>query len=209
MINFNDPKDQTPSALAVLGLLLIVGSGLALVFLKKPNQDVITRQYRKDTIELTKKSDEAKQSIADYESLIATYRWDEKEDLVTPAALSLVSKEIEQNKLKLITFRPQKSTENEALVQLPMQINIDGSFANVAKMIENLEKKDSKLALQQMQLASQEGETDQVSATMTLIAFIKKPEKPASSKSTTTTDAGRNSTTSGTATGAAPAAGAK
>ncbi len=192
MINFNDPKDQSPSAFAVLGIALAVGASIFLFLSRGNNANSIRAKFNKDEIQMTKDANEAKANLAEYQRLVDAYQWQDKEDVVTPSALTIISKRAEANKLKLISFRPQKSVETDAQVQLPMQFTVDGSFANVANMLDQL-KKDSKLAVQQVQFASQEGETDQVSANVSLYAFILKPKKASSSTTTSapaTTSAG-------------------
>jgi len=179
MINFKDSKDQTPSALAVLGLLLIVGSVIALFLHRSVSINAIKKKATMDEAALTSRSDQAIMNLAQFEKTLADYQWKEKEDLVAPAALALISQSAEANKLKLVSFRPQKSVENDALVQLPMLFTVDGSFASVANMLDGLRKDSSRLAVQQVQFAAQEGETDQVSANVTLYAFLQKPAKKA------------------------------
>lgn len=174
-----------PSALAVVGLLLVLGSVIGLFMHSRVLNTNFSEQFRKDEAALTKRSKDAKQNKTDYEQLISDYQWNEKEDLVSPAALALVSQSAEQNKLKLISFRPQKSVENDALIQLPMQFTVDGSFASVANMLDGFRKNQSRLAVQQVQFASQEGETDQVSANVTLYAFLEKPAKKPTTKKAT------------------------
>lgn len=182
MINFNDPRDQSPSAFAVIGIVLAVGASIFLFVGRGNNANSIRAKFNKDEIQMTKDANEAKVNLAEYQRLVDSYQWQDKEDVVTPSALTIISKKAEANKLKLISFRPQKSVETDAQVQLPMQFTVDGSFANVANMIDQL-KKDSKLAVQQVQFASQEGETDQVSANVSLYAFIVKPKKASSTTS--------------------------
>jgi hypothetical protein len=98
-----------------------------------------------------------------------------------------------------------KSTEVNSLIQLPMQFTVDGSFASVAAMLESLEKTNSKLVVQQVQFASQEGQSDQVSANVSLFAYLTKPmppKKKAGIKTTlspsTPANSGSNTPTAGT-----------
>lgn len=176
MINFRDPKDQTPSALAVLGMAFIgVAVIISLFFSPGVDANKYSSKARKDIAASQQKTTDAKEQLLAYKDSINKYQWTEKEDLVTPAALSIISRRTEESKLKLVSFRPLKSYESAALIQLPMQFTVDGSFANVAAMLESIEKSDSKLAIQQVQYASQEGGTDLVSANINLVAFLTKP----------------------------------
>ena len=205
MINFKDPKDQTPSALAVLGLVLIAAAVVVtLFFIPSKNALAFAKDAKIKEESLKKRSLQAKSDNFVYEEAINKYQWTEPEDVVTPSALTIVSKRVQESKLTLISFRPLKSVENSAMMQLPFQFTVDGSFADVTSMLDSLEKSDSKLAVQQVQFASQEGETDKVSANINLIAYLAKPVKAkAKSKATLPTtisgDQGRPNANSPTA----------
>ena len=190
MINFKDPKDQTASAFAVLGMILI---GVAVVVSLFFNRSVDAKAYaaasRKSLVAFKDRTSTAKDNLASYEDTISKYLWTEKEDSVTPAALELVSQKTQENHLKLVSFRPLKSFESAALVQLPLQFTVDGSFASVAAMLQSFETPDSKLAVQQVQFASQEGDTDLVSANVNLVAFLAKPVPVKKGSKTSTTSA--------------------
>ncbi|MBS1702457.1 MAG: type 4a pilus biogenesis protein PilO [Armatimonadetes bacterium] len=179
MINFKDPKDQTTSALFVAGIVMIVGSVVALFIHKYPNIKDAGQKSKDELNKLNARSTEAKKNKADYKTMIDKFRWNDKEDVVSPTALTLVSQGAEANHLKLVSFRPQKSIESDALVQLPVQFTVDGSFANVAQMLSTFQNSKAKLAVQQVQMAAQEGESDLVTATVSLYAFMDKPKKEA------------------------------
>jgi Tfp pilus assembly protein PilO len=183
MINFKDPKDQTPSALAVLGLLLIAAAVVvSLFFTRAIDATAFAKKAKSDEASLKLRSMAAQSDNFVYENAISKYQWTEPEDVVTPSALTIISKRAKESRLNLISFRPLKSIENSSMIQLPMQFTVDGSFADVAAMLESLERSDSKLAVQQIQFASQEGETDKVSANINMLAYLAKPVK-AKSKS--------------------------
>jgi hypothetical protein len=199
MINFKDSKDQTPSALAVVGMLLILGSVIfTLFFSRGMDAKSFAARAKTEKEKLKERSLVAKSDNFVYSEAMQKYQWEDNEDVVTPAALTIVSKRVAENQLNLVSFRPLKSIESGSMRQLPFQFTVDGPFANVASMLESLEKSDSKLTVQQVQFASQEGETDLVSANISLLAYIAKPiltkSKPTatssktSSKSSSTND---------------------
>lgn len=180
MINLKDPKDQTPNTLAIIGSVLLVGSVIITGFVK-PKEEPKSK-FNGQLIALKEKAEEVERDTATHTSLIQRFRWDQKLDDVAPTALDTVTKLSKQFNLTLVSFRPQKTVESPSLIQLPFQMIVDGSFINVANLIQSLETSDSKLAVQQIQYAGQEGETDIVTANINLIAFVKKIEakpKPA------------------------------
>ena len=204
MINFKDSKDQTASAFAVLGIALIVVAVIvSLFFNRRVDAKAYAANSKKDLVSFKGRTETAKSSLADYEATLDKYQWTDKEDLVTPAALEIVSKRSAEKGLKLVSFRPIKSYESASLIQLPVQFTVDGSFASVAAMLEEFEKPESKLAVQQVQFASQEGVTDQVSANVTLVAFLSKPE-PTKKQSTKISTPAAPATTTKSPTGVTP-----
>lgn len=191
MINFKDPKDQTPSVLAVLGLVLIAAAVVvSLFFTKAVDATTFAKDAKVKEESLKMRSLQAKSDNFMYEEAINKYQWTEPEDMVTPSALTIISKRAKEKNLNLISFRPLKSVENSSMIQLPFQFTVDGSFADVAAMLDTLEKSNSKLAVQQVQFASQEGETDKVSANINMLAFLMKPVKTKAKSSISTTISG-------------------
>ena len=97
-------------------------------------------EYLRRANEAQKWADQAKSDKFVYQDAIDKYIWTEKEDIVTPTALSILSRRAADNNLKLISYRPLKSTETATGILLPMQFTLDGSFASVASMLESLEQ---------------------------------------------------------------------
>ncbi|MFO0045582.1 MAG: type 4a pilus biogenesis protein PilO, partial [Armatimonadota bacterium] len=99
-----------------------------------------------------------------------------------------LTKIAKEKRISIVSFRPQKVIEGASLRQLPFSLNVDGSFLNVADMIASIEKPGTKLAVSQIQFASKDGgETgDQISASITLVAYLDKPASKETAKSTST-----------------------
>ena len=185
MINFKDPKDQTTSALAAVGLVAIVGSVIGLFLFHRYSTIPLVDAYKKELIDLNNRQKVAGTQLYDNTTWLDSYLWPEKEDIVTPEALALVSQKAEANHLKLVGFHPLKSNETDAVVQLPLQFTVSGPFASVSNMVDSFQKENTKLAVELIQFAALEGETDQVSASITVYAFLQKPvAKKAEKKST-------------------------
>jgi Tfp pilus assembly protein PilO len=184
VINLKDPKDQTPNAIAIVGAVLAVGSLIITGFMKP--QEPSNRKFNTDLLTIKTKTEQVEKDIVAHTGLIQRFRWDQKLDDVAPAALDTVTKLAKQYNLTLVSFRPQKTVESPSLIQLPFQLIVDGSFINVANLVQSLETSDSKLAVQQIQYAGQEGETDIVTANINLIAFVKKPDTKTTKPAATT-----------------------
>lgn len=188
MINFRDSEDQTPFALAILGVVLIIGSGLASLFVRPPQLNTIKRKHNIELAKLNQEQKTAEEIVAKSRIQVNQNLWMVKPDSVQPVALESITKFAQETKVNIISFRPQKLSESAALRQLPFTLTVDGSFLAVANMINKIESTNSKLAVNQIQFASKEGESDQVTASITVVAFLDQaPVEKGSSKKATGT----------------------
>ncbi len=184
MINFRDPKDQVPSLLAVVGMGLMAASVVGLFILPtiptKPKLSPIYIEAGK--VETAKKR--AEEDIDKDKALMSKHLWTSKPADVTPVALAKISEIVASTKLNLISFRPQKGVESAALLQLQYNLAVDGPYTNVATLLDRIEKSDAKLAVNSVQYAAAEGESDKVTATIGLVAFSEIPKKNSDPKPT-------------------------
>jgi len=187
MINFKDPKDQVPSLLAVLGIVLLCGSIVGLFMNKKvPTGELVRKnnEKRQQYIALKKHAEE---ELYAADLMVDKYLWVGKVSEITPTALAKVSRMVSDSKLNLVSFRPQKALEGAALLQIQYNLSVDGSYTNVATLVSRIENSDAKLAVNSIQYASAENDSDKVTATIGLVAFhdIVKAEKTTSTSQPT------------------------
>lgn len=171
MINFKDPKDQVPSLLAVVGIVLLCGSIVGLFMNKKVSTTEMTRKNNEKRLEYSalKKRTEADLYSADL--LIEKQLWTGKVADITPVALAKVGRLVSDSKLNLVSFRPQKPLEGTALLQIQYNLSVDGSYTSVATLVDKIEKSDAKLAVNSIQYAASENDSDKVTAMIGLVAF--------------------------------------
>jgi Tfp pilus assembly protein PilO len=187
MINFKDPKDQVPSLLAVLGIVLLCGSIVGLFMNKKvPTGELVRKnnEKRQQYIALKKRAEE---ELYAADQMVDKNLWVGKVSEITPTALAKVSRMVSDSKLNLVSFRPQKALEGAALLQIQYNLSVDGSYTNVATLVNRIENSDAKLAVNSIQYASAENDSDKVTATIGLVAFhdIVKAEKTTSTSQPT------------------------
>lgn len=115
--------------------------------------------------------DNANERIAVIEQVFEKTKWKEKPDLITGQVLSIVRAATSKASVKMISFRPQRTVETTDLLQLPYVLAVDGSFPNVVKFVQSIEESDAKLAVSSFQLASAEGTSDFVTASVGLVAY--------------------------------------
>lgn len=157
-------------ALIVIAILALVG-GIAMYVWPK-SSGILTEQ------EKAKQIDKVKSEIATEEGVlksrrgqIASLTWKQKTEEIGPAALANISKLVRAHGLKLVTFRPQKIEEQKDLFRIPFLMALEGSYSDVLSFTKELEKPGSKLAVNMVQLNSSDGVTDQVNATINVIAY--------------------------------------
>jgi hypothetical protein len=73
--------------------------------------------------------------------------------------------------LKLITFRPQKAEQERDLTRIPFLLALEGPYSDVVALTKDLERPQSKLAVNMLQLNSSDGVTDQVNAAINVVAY--------------------------------------
>jgi hypothetical protein len=74
MINFKDSRDQAPSAFAVLGILLILGSAIVSLFFSRGiDANEYARKSRRDQAALTQRSLVAKSDKSVFVTTIEKY----------------------------------------------------------------------------------------------------------------------------------------
>jgi hypothetical protein len=177
VINFKDPKDQLPSALAVVGMVGLAVSGVNLFFNKPFSSTELKKKTRDQMAELKTRIEKANLDTDTEKSKLNLQLWEQKVDSVTPVALAKLTTLAEENKVTLVSFRPQKPNEGTVLLQQPYVLTVDGPFSSVANLVDAIEQSGAKLAVSQVQMAASEGESDVVSAQIGLVAYLEKPKE--------------------------------
>ena len=182
MINFKDPKDQVPSLLAIVGIVLLCGSIVGLFVNKKISTTEMARKNREKRAEYTVLKERAEADIYSADLIVEKQLWTGKVADITPVALAKVGRLVSDSKLNLVSFRPQKPLEGTSLLQVQYNLSVDGSYTSVATLVDRIEKSDARLAVNSIQYAASENDSDQVTAMIGLVAFhdFVKPEKATS-----------------------------
>ncbi|HXH61285.1 MAG TPA: hypothetical protein VNI20_07990 [Fimbriimonadaceae bacterium] len=97
--------------------------------------------------------------------------WTVGRDEIGPKAMAWVSKQASANFVKISAFRPQSVVDVGDLVQLNYLVSAQGPYLNVMRFIKQFESKDSHLAIKMVQIGSVNGATDDVRATLALVAY--------------------------------------
>lgn len=164
-----DRDVASKALLAIAALTLLAG----LIVCLRPNKPVsLTSQEKQRQVDSLNKDIEAESAQRDYlRKQVADMTWRGKPEDIGPLALSGISKLVRSHGLKLVTFRPQKPEQEKDLTRIPFLMALEGSYTDVVAFTRDLEKPESKLAVNMVQLNSADGITDQVNATVNLIAY--------------------------------------
>ncbi len=137
--------------------------------------DQVALQHRK----LISESDLAKQQLAAAEAECRAMSWSGGADNVGPAALETVTGAARARQLKLVSFRPQRTTQGGALTQLGYLVTVEGGYEAVVGFLRDLESPRSRMAVNMVQVATSNAKNDSVTATIGLVAYYRGTQEDA------------------------------
>ena len=167
----------------ILGAISILALLAGIVFLcwPKPTAATIIRadQKQADSLAAKKQDEDAKAAVI--EKAVKARTWACSQAEIGPSALASMTHLAKVHRLKLATFRPQKTVDLKGLTELPFLMAVEGSYLDLAGFIRELEKPETKLVPSMLQLSAGDQTTDKVTASITVAAFTEpQPVKPAS-----------------------------
>lgn len=165
------PETVWTIALAAAVLLFVVSIGFAIM--PKPTAAGVEASKRKQSRAILESVASAKASEQSMEGAIKPLIWQEEDQAIGAKALATVSSIAKASGLKLTAFRPQRLSEGKGLAQLPFLVFVEGGYPKVLSFIRKLESPAGKLAINSVQVASSDGASDEVTASIVLVAFRK------------------------------------
>jgi hypothetical protein len=102
--------------------------------------------------------------------------WNLTAEVFGSRMLDSLTRLAEQNHIRLASFNFGKPIAAANLQEAPFSATVDGGFLDVMAFVSALEEPDSKLALNQIRIASSGGD-DKVSATLAMTGFLSREEK--------------------------------
>lgn len=153
-------------AALVVGILVVVGDFL----LPKPkSQGAAQFAIKENTMlgEIRQLREKVLEAKVKNEPIV----WAADPDEISAQAMALVTKMANARNLNVVAFRPQRAQANGNLMMLPYQLSVDGSFPEVIRFLQAMETKGTKLAVNLVQVASADGASDEVNATIGVVAY--------------------------------------
>ncbi len=150
---------------------LVVISAYDIIAPSPGSQRVVTTKSR---AELEQDKEDAQRKLAESEQTVNSLTWQVSRDEVDPTAMAWVSQRARQNAVEVSAFRPQRSVDAQGLDQLNYLVTAEGPYPNVVRFIKVFEGSNSLLAVKAVQVASINGASDTVRATISLVAYQEK-----------------------------------
>lgn len=117
-------------------------------------------------------------SIASLREEVTTLRaknltrlWTQPADEVAAATMAKVTTIAQGRGLKVIAFRPQRTQDDNGVARLPYQATLEGPFPQVIGFLQDLETSKFRAIVSTVQIASADGASDKVSATIGIVAY--------------------------------------
>ncbi len=178
MINFKRRDDIVPSSLILAAILLLLGTLLYMVLVPVPSTAGLAkgRDLSRKKIEQEIKS--ARSRADELEKTNQAYLWNDTAESVTASVLNNITAEARRKSLKMTAFRPQRPQTLETLTELPFSVQLSGPYPAVRAVVAALNTQESRIALRSLQMASSDGGSSAVTATLAFSAYTVLPTKP-------------------------------
>jgi len=155
--------------LGVIGIL--VGIALLLLMPKPTAKDALVKQREQErNIQANAARTEKDFEVA--KAKVASETWSGGTQGVGPGALAAINKLATKYRVQLSGFRPERPSQASGLDLLPYSVTATGAFLDVLNFVKAIENPDNKLAVDSLQIASSEANSDQVIATIGLNAYL-------------------------------------
>lgn len=171
---------------ARIGTNVIIGVGLAilaatlavLLFVPKPTtRGLDAVQRREENLILTEIS-ALREDLEREQEVHGKRLWRRPVQEIGPASMAAITAAAKGHSVKLAGFRPQRTTDAGSIEMLRYLVSAEGTFPNVLGFVRALETPDSKLAVELVQMASTDGSSNMITATVGIAAYRTKGDAP-------------------------------
>ena len=171
MISFRTRDDALASSISIIAVLMLAGT---FVWMLIPPQRIepLVRSRARTLSKLDQEIDSTKKNNAELAAQIDPLLWAGNVQTVGPQALAAVSSVVKARNLRLVAFRPQRVIPSGAVTVAPFAVNLEGSFLNVMQFVKDLEANKNKIAVGQVQVSAADASSDNVNATVNIVAYI-------------------------------------
>ncbi len=154
-----------------IGVLGIVAGVAFLALVPKPNTALIYAKQKAQEQKILVQGVKTQKEYDDLHATVAKQTWNGGAQDVGPGALQSMNALATKYRVKLSGFRPERTTQASSLNLLPYSVTATGGYTDVLGFVKAIENPDNKLAVDSIQIASSEANTDQVIATIGITAY--------------------------------------
>jgi len=154
--------------LGIIGML--AGIALILAF-PKPSIASVNAYQRSQQTKINIGVEQANKDLATAKAKVDAHAWSGGAEGVGPGALQAMNSLATKYKVKLSGFRPERPTKASGLDMLPYSVTATGAYLDVLNFAKAIENPDTKLAVDSLQVASSQANSDQVIATIGITAY--------------------------------------
>lgn len=160
------------TGIIVVMVLMVAVIGAELI-VPKPSLNKISQDNIKKQRDLRFSNNETEMKINSINADINKLVYQGNVETVTPKILAQVNQIASANKVDVKSFRPQKPLEFESLQRLPFTVLTSGKFSQVVSFVRQIDEQSTLFSVTLLQVSASDGETDNVTATIGMSAFIK------------------------------------
>lgn len=177
MINFKRRDDLVPSSMITAAILMLLGTLLYMLLVPVPSTAGLAKGRDLSRRTITKEIEMARSRADELEKTNRAYLWNESAESVTASVLGNITAQARRKSLKMTAFRPQRPQTLETLTELPFSVQLSGPYLAVREVVSALNTPQSKIALRSLQMASSDGASSAVTATLAFSAYTVLPKK--------------------------------
>jgi hypothetical protein len=174
MINFKDRQDMLPSLITVSSVVVLAGTLGFILYANAnpPSSRAAVAAARLERKEIAKRIDEAQAKLALTRAVVSATTWNGKPQDIQTEVLKRVRALAAQRGVKINTVRPQRSSTIDLLTALPSLITVEGSYPSVLAFERDLEAPANRLAVSVVQVTGVDTNSDLVTASIGVTAFM-------------------------------------
>jgi hypothetical protein len=172
LISFRRREDVVSSCLILLSIIILTVTLLYMLIVPPPTVagQVAGRERAKQQIQQEIADD--RRAAKKGRAVVRTQAWRGNADTVSAALLAMMTTQTRQHSLKLIAFRPQRPQTLTGMTELPFTIQVSGPFPRVQAVMAALDTAGNRLTMQSVEIASTDENTDAVTATLGISAYL-------------------------------------
>lgn len=166
MINFKNKDEALPSALILAAIVTLAATFAYMILVPKPTVAGVAKGRQRSVRQIEEQIEQAKTRSKESEALAATRVWDGNQDEVLAQVLAQLTVRAQRSKVTMAAFRPQKPLPLTGVTELPCSVQVSGPYETVLAFLGTLDEPSSRVALRSVSVASSDGATSAVTATL-------------------------------------------